>query len=47
MTLKISKHNVSPKHPSLATGWMGCFMLGAYRVAKRESGSGRKEALSR
>ena len=33
MTLNISKHNVSPKHLSLATGWMGCFMLGASSVA--------------
>ncbi len=48
MTQQIQNHNVStPKHPSMATAWQGCFMLGIYRVAKRESGSGLKEAFGR
>lgn len=48
MTQQIQNHNVlTPKHLSLATGWQGCSMLGFYRIAKRGSGSGLKEAFGR
>ena len=56
MTQQIQNHNAGTlKHSSPATAWQGprhttgfaCFMLGIYRVAKRESGSGLKEAFGR
>ena len=56
MTQQIQNHNVgTPKHLSRRMAGTDCWagfrhttvMLGIYRVAKRESGSGLKEAFGR